>query len=73
MTAAELLALCWDIHPETALTTYRAGTLDLEANRVCWLGWRRQVDVGASDVWAAIVGQRQQVDDLAVRRLGVVW
>lgn len=69
LAAREPLTLCGDVDPQTALTTYRAGTLNLEADNVCRAGRRRQVDVGALDVGCAGVGERQQKDGLRGRSL----
>jgi hypothetical protein len=62
VVALKLLALGGDVHPKTAIATYRACTLDLEADDVGWIRGRGQVDVGARDVWSTSVGQWQQVD-----------
>lgn len=58
----KLGALLGDVHPQTALSAYRAGALDHKAQSVCWIRRRRQVDVASWDIWRAIVFQRQQVD-----------
>lgn len=64
LAATELLALRWDVHPETALTTYRAGTLDLKADAIGRFAWWRQVDVGSWHIRRAGVCQGQQVNGL---------
>lgn len=66
----ELVTLGGDVHPETAVTTYRAGALDLEAHAVCRLSGRRQVDVCSWHVWSASICQWQQIYSLRGWLLG---
>jgi len=65
LVAVELVALGWDIYPETALAGYGTAALDLKAKDMGTLRrGRGQVDVRARDVWGPGVGQGQQVDGL---------
>ena len=78
LLSIELLILARNVHPQTALATYRTCAIDLESYTVGWDGGRAEVDVGrvAGQIWRAIVFERQQVDGAVVhllwRHIGVV-
>lgn len=67
----KLLMLAGNVDPEAALSAYRAGAIDLEANAVCRNCGRWQVDVlSASEIRRAIVLQREVVNVVAVHLAG---
>ncbi len=62
LVAAELGALVGDVDPEAAMTTYRRGALNCEADGDGVAGPWREVDVLAGHLGRAVVVERQQID-----------
>lgn len=60
--------LARDVHPQTALSAYRARAVDLESHTVCWDGGWAEVYVWwiAGQIWRAIVFEGQEVDSAVV-------
>jgi len=63
--SVKLLTLDWYIRPEAALSTDRAGALDLESNLVIRIGACWKVDVVSCNVRRSIVAKREKIDVLS--------
>ena len=58
----KLLALLWDVDPETAMSAYRRCTLNCKPHNYWRIGFWCEIDVATRDIWRTIVVERQQIN-----------